>query len=625
MVKITKKKIIIILTLIILYVLSLGLTIYYIQKNDVSNSKIPSNTQSNNPSNNPSNTQSNNQSNNPSNTQQNEQLDVYSNYPPGTYIYNRIIDESYRTYSSFWDPPQSSFYNPSLKESTLDSKTCWGASSNDMNQWINISLPVKTLPSGVTYVTTIAGIVIRARGDFSAQYVTLFKVNYINSSDKTIPVDNGKTYNSNLTGDLNQISYILFTTPVNAKNIIILPQKWVNHISLRADLLINKEQLSDTQLPISTQIPNVYLNAPTGTFIYDGYLDESYRTYSSSYDLSQKQSTLDSPSCWSVAISDMNQWINIRLPSPISPTTIAGVVIRARGDRLKQEQYVTSIKVNYINSSGNTIPVDNGKIYNSNLTGDSKQFTYILFEKPVNAKNIIIIPYTWVFWIALRADLLISDSQLSDSQLPIVTYSSPISTQYLPSPVNTQYLPSPVNTIKTYNYIGDKIYGFTLCTVESDSNGNKPNITSNVINNIDLTIFFPYVCINNKNIIYSPKNINPLSLQYDPDLISNLMLSQNSYNPNHYCVGYQIQFFENTLNNKFYTFNVTELDYKTNRITFNSRRYINNFKLNGSEAWPFDINLSTSIPPPKILNLPAEALVIATSTTKQNTFTTTKA
>ena len=132
---------------------------------------------------------------------------------------------------------------------------------------------------------------------------------------------------------------------------------------------------------------------------------------------------------------------------------------------------------------------------------------------------------------------------------------------------------------------------FEFMTVNSDSNANTPNITSNVINNIDMIKY----------------------LRVRPNCIPNIELNLQSPNPNS-CLGYEIQFFKNTINYN-YRYYITQIDYKTNTITFNAPI---DFSLNGSEAWPFDINIRKNIPPPKLLNLPADALAIAmaTDTTK---------
>ena len=204
MLRITKNKIMIIISLIIIIGLSIGLPVYFLLiKNKTKSS------------------QNNNQQN--INPMPKYMMD-YSTMPEGTYIYF-LLTEDHRTYSSFYDVSQ--------KESTLESKTCWSAAVSDMNQWLNINM------SYVNHnkINTVLGIVIRGRGDRTDQYVTSFKVNYIDSTGKTIPADNGKIYDTNLNGDISQSSYIYFTTPlVNPLNIIILPQTWVNWIALRADL-----------------------------------------------------------------------------------------------------------------------------------------------------------------------------------------------------------------------------------------------------------------------------------------------------------------------------------------------------------------------------------------------------
>jgi hypothetical protein len=167
--------------------------------------------------------------------------------------------------------------------------------------------------------------------------------------------------------------------------------------------------------------------------------------------------------------------------------------------------------------------------------------------------------------------------------------------------------------VPEWTYLGSpKLSDGSFFTVKSDSNGNKPNITSNVINNIDITINFPYIYINNKSIVYSPKNLNPANnFKYNPNWSSDLM---KGIDENNKFFGYQIEFY-NYDTKTIRTYYVTEIDYKTNTVTFNAPI---DFTLNGSEAWPFDIWFSTKIPPPKLLNLPADALAIAmaTDTTK---------
>jgi hypothetical protein len=173
--------------------------------------------------------------------------------------------------------------------------------------------------------------------------------------------------------------------------------------------LLIKNKTKSSQNNQENNQPNNYisLNMLTNFDKPQGYMfgdiGESGRTYSTSSPSPYNKSTLTSNTCWSAIVSDMNQWIQLRMEGKWN---IGGVALRARGDN---DQYITSFKVNYIDSTGKIIPVDDGKIYNSNLTGDSNQTSYILFTKPINTDTIIINPQTWVNWIALRADLLIKE------------------------------------------------------------------------------------------------------------------------------------------------------------------------------------------------------------------------
>ena len=207
MLRITKNKIMIIISLIIIVGLSIGLPVYFLLIKKKTKSSQNNNQPDNQPDNQPYNY---------------IPLNMLTNFDkPQGYMFGDI-QESARTYSTSSPSP----YN----KSTLTSNTCWSAKVSDMNQWIQLSMEGKW---------NIEGVVIRARGDtYNDQYVKTFKVNYIDESGKIIPVDDGKIYNSNLTGDSNQTSYILFTQPLYTDTIIINPQTWNVWISLRADLLI---------------------------------------------------------------------------------------------------------------------------------------------------------------------------------------------------------------------------------------------------------------------------------------------------------------------------------------------------------------------------------------------------
>jgi hypothetical protein len=180
-------------------------------------------------------------------------------------------------------------------------------------------------------------------------------------------------------------------------------------IGLPVYFLLIKKRTKTSQNNQENNQPNNYItlnmltnfDKPQGYMFGDIY--ESGRTYSTSSPSPYNKSTLTSNTCWSVKVSDMNQWIQLRMEGKWN---IGGVALRARGDT-HNDQYITSFKVNYIDESGKIIPVDDGKIYNSNLTGDSNQTSYILFTQPIYTDTIIINPQTWNVWISLRADLLI--------------------------------------------------------------------------------------------------------------------------------------------------------------------------------------------------------------------------
>ena len=156
---------------------------------------------------------------------------IYS-LPNGTMIAN--IPETSRVYSTYYDDGRGNLLN----QSTLDSSTCWAPAINNNNTNQSVKLNLSS-------PTKIYGIVIMGRADYIFDYVKSFKVNYIPSTSTTpLPIDNGMIFNSYLytykVADGVQRSYILFSVPIIAKSIIIIPQSWSKSTAaMKVDLLID--------------------------------------------------------------------------------------------------------------------------------------------------------------------------------------------------------------------------------------------------------------------------------------------------------------------------------------------------------------------------------------------------
>jgi len=113
--------------------------------------------------------------------------------------------------------------------------------------------------------------------------------------------------------------------------------------------------------------------------------------------------------------------------------------------------------------------------------------------------------------------------------------------------------------------IGKTLIGNSQCQedldsylFETDSTGNKPDITSNTIN-VDIS-----------------KILNPLG---------------------RYGYGCKLKIYVNTINN-YYMFNITSVDVSRKTVTFNAPA---NFTLSSAQAWPIDITICKDLPAPTLI------------------------
>ena len=181
--------------------------------------------------------------------------DPRTTLPPNTQIAN--ISEANRTYSSIYGNSPTEISNHS--RSTINSLQAWSyAGPNDKTPWMQINLPDNK---------NIVGVVIQGRADY-LQYVTKFKVSYIDNNNIETPVDNGMEYDG--VQDITKTYYVLFTTHVFAKSIKIYPTvAYQNAISMRADVLLPIIKYSNS-LPSNTQelsIPAVFRSYSSGRLI----------------------------------------------------------------------------------------------------------------------------------------------------------------------------------------------------------------------------------------------------------------------------------------------------------------------------------------------------------------------
>jgi hypothetical protein len=140
--------------------------------------------------------------------------------------------------------------------------------------------------------SSIAGIAIMTCADDPTKYVKTFQVFYSDTTDGEFQYmndDEGNliTFNTNLTGDSNQISYILFPNIlINKFMIFITPISWTNEadrqiasqIGIRCDLL-------SSVLPTTTLAPSTTLSLnPTTTLSLNPITTKSCFNFNDSND-----------------------------------------------------------------------------------------------------------------------------------------------------------------------------------------------------------------------------------------------------------------------------------------------------------------------------------------------------
>ena len=212
---------------------------------------------------------------------------------------------------------------------------------------------------------------------------------------KLIPKDNTTFQLENV----NNSNYCLYNNSNGSVNVSFCNMELVN----QHWKLINTNHIFT--LPSNMQLANVSEDNRSYTSIYNG--DAIGAIHASS--------TLSSSHAWVANINE-NQSILLNLQNVNS---VVGIAIAGRYTNVYKDQYVKSIKVDYIDESSNTKSVDNGRIYNTGLIGDNTEISYIIFTNPVNAKSIIIYPITWNSrYVSMRADLLLSKLFINPILLP---------------------------------------------------------------------------------------------------------------------------------------------------------------------------------------------------------------
>jgi len=279
-----------------------------------------------------------------------------------------------RTASSVWNNEGLQSYH---NNGGLESGSAWCAGKNLIGEWYGMDLDVQY---------HVAGILIQGRGDHT-QYVTSFKVMFSEDNSKWHFVDGGKVFAGNT--DRWKKLDVKFNTPVFARYIRIYPQTWVEHMSLRAGVLICSGASDD-----------VVMNPDLG------------RRWSSSVwnnDWCYTRAQLDSVQGWSAQGHGWGQWHTMDLTTA---RMVTGVVTQDRNNDCGCWQMVTAYSV--------SVSIDN-VLWTA--VDDDAVFTYaqwrvqspVLFSRPYLARFVRIIVKNWYHHPSMRAGVLIGKSSWYDS------------------------------------------------------------------------------------------------------------------------------------------------------------------------------------------------------------------
>jgi hypothetical protein len=264
----------------------------------------------------------------------------------------------------------------------LDSVQGWSAQNNTVGEWYQLDNSV---------VGKIAGVAIKGRKDYD-QWVTTFKVKSKGATGTWIDVEAGKVYTGNTDRDT-QVD-VSFAAPVDARYIRIYPQTWNGHMSLRADIVAGETRTNKT--PTIVDVP------------YSGH-KSSGNWGGDAIGTSHGAGRLDSNRAWSADTNAVGKWYEL---DNGSATDISGVVIKGRPDGQWRNQYVTSFKVQYKDSTGAWKDVDGGYIFEGTQQGDSQ--ANVFFKAPINTSAIRIYPQTWNNHMSMRTGLMTGGSSTTE-------------------------------------------------------------------------------------------------------------------------------------------------------------------------------------------------------------------
>jgi hypothetical protein len=288
-----------------------------------------------------------------------------------------------RIYSSTWANDAAGVRHG---QSKLFSPQAWSAGSNTVDEWMWVQAGGRQ---------TITGIQIQGRSD-ALQYVKTFKVRDTETFQTVRDQSGSELFTSSSTGD--DVSTIMFETPIVASALRVYVQTYHGHMSMRANLIVDAG---------CKACPAQGSDAPEGDRTYSsswGSSVSSRLTHSKSM-LNDPAARYDHSHCWAAGSNAVGEWMQIDLGSV---QTANGVQIQGRGQDGLHKQYVKTYKVkvngNWLKSKDTGTTTFNG--IQGYLQGDP--IATAAFESPVSTQHVKIYPQTWFGHISMRADVLVT-------------------------------------------------------------------------------------------------------------------------------------------------------------------------------------------------------------------------
>ena len=151
--------------------------------------------------------------------------------------------ESARSYSSVHN---NDAVGTGHARSMLDSAQAWSAQTNSAQAWsAGLNMPGQYMTISLGSVQTVTGVVTQGRPQGN-QFVTSYKVQTSPDCSVYSDVDGGRVFS----GNVEMYSKVpnFFSAAVQASCVRLLPQSWVNHMSMRAGVVVSGGPVSSLPL-----------------------------------------------------------------------------------------------------------------------------------------------------------------------------------------------------------------------------------------------------------------------------------------------------------------------------------------------------------------------------------------